>query len=439
MSLKDKTQSLFAEKFGYPATHVIQAPGRVNLIGEHTDYNDGFVLPCAIDYQTVISCAKRDDRKVRVIAADYDNETDEFSLDAPIVTHDSQQWSNYVRGVVKHLQKRNKNFGGADLVISGNVPQGAGLSSSASLEVAVGTVFQQLYHLPLDGAQIALNGQEAENQFVGCNCGIMDQLISALGKKEHALLIDCRSLGTKAVPLPKGAAVVIINSNFKRTLVGSEYNTRRQQCETGARFFQQPALRDVTLNEFNKVAHELDPVVAKRVRHVLTENARTVEAASALAKGDLKRMGELMAESHASMRDDFEITVPQIDTLVDIVKATIGDKGGVRMTGGGFGGCIVALVPEELSLPYRMPWRSSTKQKRVSKKPSMFVKHHKEPDSAKRNTYPCTGWTAVSPVNPAQQRGDGRYGDGLGGNPSFCPRTDAGRQRARDSARLRLA
>ena len=325
MSLKDKTQSLFAEKFGYPATHVIQAPGRVNLIGEHTDYNDGFVLPCAIDYQTVISCAKRDDRQVRVIAADYGNETDAFSLDAPIVTHDSQQWSNYVRGVVKHLQKRNKNFGGADLVISGNVPQGAGLSSSASLEVAVGTVFQQLYHLSLDGAQIALNGQEAENQFVGCNCGIMDQLISALGKKEHALLIDCRSLGTKAVPLPKGAAVVIVNSNFKRTLVGSEYNTRREQCETGARFFQQPALRDV-----------------------MTENARTVEAASALAKGDLKRMGELMAESHASMRDDFEITVPQIDTLVEIVKAVIGDTGGVRMTGGGFGGCIVALVPEEL-------------------------------------------------------------------------------------------
>lgn len=201
---------------------------------------------------------------------------------------------------------------------------------------------------PLDGAQIALNGQEAENQFVGCNCGIMDQLISALGKKDHALLIDCRSLGTKAVSMPKGVAVVIINSNFKRTLVGSEYNTRREQCETGARFFQQPALRDVTLEQFNAVAHELDPVVAKRVRHVLTENARTVEAASALEKGDLKRMGELMAESHASMRDDFEITVPQIDTLVEIVKAAIGDKGGVRMTGGGFGGCVVALIPEDL-------------------------------------------------------------------------------------------
>ncbi|WP_447716932.1 galactokinase [Pluralibacter gergoviae] len=348
MSLKENTQSLFAEKFGYPATHVIQAPGRVNLIGEHTDYNDGFVLPCAIDYQTVISCAPRQDRTVRVIAADYDNQTDEFSLDAPIIAHDTQQWSNYVRGVVKHLMKRSDKFGGVDMVISGNVPQGAGLSSSASLEVAVGTVFQQLYHLPLDGAQIALNGQEAENQFVGCNCGIMDQLISALGKKDSALLIDCRSLGTKAVPMPQGAAVIIINSNFKRTLVGSEYNTRREQCETGARFFQQPALRDVTLDEFNAVASELDPLVAKRVRHVLTENARTVEAADALAKGDLARMGVLMAESHASMRDDFEITVPQIDTLVEIVKDAMGDKGGVRMTGGGFGGCVVALVPDAL-------------------------------------------------------------------------------------------
>jgi len=348
MSLKEKTQSLFAETFGYPATHTIQAPGRVNLIGEHTDYNDGFVLPCAIDYQTVISCAARDDRKVRVIAADYDNQIDEFSLDAPIIAHDSQQWSNYVRGVVKHLQKRNNAFGGADLVISGNVPQGAGLSSSASLEVAVGTVFQQLYHLPLDGAQIALNGQEAENQFVGCNCGIMDQLISALGEKDHAMLLDCRTLGTRPVPMPSDIAVVIINSNFRRSLVGSEYNTRRQQCEAGAQFFGETSLRDVELSQFTAQQDQLDPLVAKRVRHVLTENARTLEAADVLARGDLARMGVLMAESHASMRDDFEITVPPIDQLVEIVKATLGERGGVRMTGGGFGGCIVALMPFDL-------------------------------------------------------------------------------------------
>jgi len=348
MSLKNITQQLFEEKFGYAATHVIQSPGRVNLIGEHTDYNDGFVLPCAINYQTVISCAKRDDNIVRAIAADYDNQEDSFSLDDTIVKHDTQQWSNYVRGVVKHLQLRDNSFGGADLVITGNVPQGAGLSSSASLEVAVGKTFQQLYNLPLDGVQLALNGQEAENQFVGCNCGIMDQLISSLGKKDHALLIDCRSLETRAVSIPEDAAVVIINSNFKRTLVGSEYNTRREQCEAGAHFFGKKALRDVTLDEFNAAINDLDPVVAKRVRHILTENIRTVEAADALARGDFVRMGQLMAESHASMRDDFEITVPQIDTLVEIVKAAIGDKGGVRMTGGGFGGCIVALVPQEL-------------------------------------------------------------------------------------------
>lgn len=348
MSLKSTTQQIFIDTFGYAPTHTIQAPGRVNLIGEHTDYNDGFVLPCAIDYQTVIACAKRDDRQVRVVAVDYDNQQDSFSLDAPIMSVKEPMWANYVRGVVKHLQKRDSSFGGVDMVISGDVPQGAGLSSSASLEVAVGTVFQQLYHLKLDGAAIAVNGQEAENQFVGCNCGIMDQLISALGKKDHAMLLDCRTLGTRPVSMPKDIAVVIINSNFRRNLVGSEYNTRREQCETGARFFAQPALRDVDIEQFKAVEHELDPQVAKRVRHVLTENARTLEAADALSRGDLKRMGELMAESHASMRDDFEITVPPIDTLVEIVKAEIGERGGVRMTGGGFGGCVVALMPFDL-------------------------------------------------------------------------------------------
>lgn len=348
MSLKSITQQVFADTFGYAPSHSIQAPGRVNLIGEHTDYNDGFVLPCAIDYQTVIACARRDDRQVRVVAVDYDNQQDSFSLDAPIEPLSEPMWANYVRGVVKHLQQRDASFGGVDMAISGNVPQGAGLSSSASLEVAVGTVFQQLYQLKLDGAAIAVNGQEAENQFVGCNCGIMDQLISALGQQDHAMLLDCRTLGTRAVSMPEDVAVVIINSNFRRNLVGSEYNTRREQCETGARFFNKKALRDVTLEEFAAAEQQLDPLVAKRVRHVITENARTLEAADALSSGDLQRMGELMAASHASMRDDFEITVPPIDQLVEIVKAEIGPRGGVRMTGGGFGGCIVALMPTEL-------------------------------------------------------------------------------------------
>ncbi|KAF0854619.1 galactokinase [Pantoea dispersa] len=348
MSLKSITQQVFTDTFGYAPSHSIQAPGRVNLIGEHTDYNDGFVLPCAIDYQTVIACARRDDRQVRVVAVDYDNQQDSFSLDAPIEPLSEPMWANYVRGVVKHLQQRDASFGGVDMVISGNVPQGAGLSSSASLEVAVGTVFQQLYQLKLDGAAIAVNGQEAENQFVGCNCGIMDQLISALGQQDHAMLLDCRTLGTRAVSMPEDVAVVIINSNFRRNLVGSEYNTRREQCETGARFFNKKALRDVTLEEFAAAEQQLDPLVAKRVRHVITENARTLEAADALSSGDLQRMGELMAASHASMRDDFEITVAPIDQLVEIVKAEIGPRGGVRMTGGGFGGCIVALMPTDL-------------------------------------------------------------------------------------------
>lgn len=348
MKLKTKTLEIFADKFGYPATITIKAPGRVNLIGEHTDYNDGFVLPCAIDYETVIACAQRNDRTIRVIAADYDNDEDSFSLDEPILHSDAHPWANYVRGVVKHLMLRNKDFSGADMVISGNVPQGAGLSSSASLEVAVGQALKSLYDLPLDGVALALNGQEAENQFVGCNCGIMDQLISALGKENHSLLIDCRSLDTRAVSMPTNAAVVIINSNVKRGLVDSEYNARREQCEVAARFFGVKALRDVDPALFFSIQDELDPVVARRARHVITENDRTLAAADALASGDLKRMGELMAESHASMRDDFEITVPQIDKLVEIVKEVIGDKGGVRMTGGGFGGCIVALVPEDM-------------------------------------------------------------------------------------------
>ncbi|WP_414502176.1 galactokinase [Zymobacter sp. IVIA_5232.4 C2] len=347
MVMKEEAQQVFEEQFGYSPALTVRAPGRVNLIGEHTDYNDGFVLPCTINYFTVICGSARDDRIVRVIAADCDEQLDEFSLD-DIQHHDTRSWPNYVRGVIRHLQLHGHAFNGADLVIKGNVPQGAGVSSSASVEVAVGTFFKALYDLPLDGKQIALLSQEAENRFVGCNCGIMDQLISALGEEGHALLIDCRTLNTQPVHLPEGTAVIIINSNFKRTLVGSEYNTRRQQCEAGARFFNKPMLRDVTLDEFEARQQELDPEVAKRVRHILTENARTLEAADVLARGDLERLGELMAQSHASMRDDFEITVPQIDTLVEIVKGVIGSRGGVRMTGGGFGGCIVALVPEAL-------------------------------------------------------------------------------------------
>ena len=337
----------FATAFGGPASCLVQAPGRVNLIGEHTDYNDGFVLPCAIDYQTVIACRPRDDRRVRVVAVNYANAGDEFDLDEPILPRADAPWSNYVRGVAKMLLERGLPLAGAELAIAGNVPQGAGLSSSASLEVAVGQAFKSLLGLAeLTPTDLALIGQRAENQFVGCNCGIMDQLISARGAAGHALLIDCRSLDAAPVPMPADLAVMIVHSRVKRGLVDSEYNTRRQQCEAAARHYGVPALRDLDQATLEAGAAGLDPVVLRRARHVVSENRRTVEAAAALAARDMRRMGELMAASHASMRDDFEITVPAIDHLVAIAQQAIGTEGGARMTGGGFGGCIVAVMPE---------------------------------------------------------------------------------------------
>lgn len=347
-NLIKNVKDAFNSVLSYAPTHIVQAPGRVNLIGEHTDYNDGFVLPCAINYQTVVAAAKRDDNIVRVVSVDYGNETDEFDITQEITFQENKMWSNYIRGVVKCLIGRGFEFKGADISVSGNVPQGAGLSSSAALEVVIGQTFKELYNLNISQAEIALNGQQAENEFVGCNCGIMDQMVSAEGNENHAMLLDCRSLETTAVSMPENMSVVIINSNKKRGLVDSEYNTRREQCEEAARIFGVKALRDVSIEEFNAKAHELDEMVAKRARHVITENDRTEEAAKVLASGDMKRMAVLMAESHASMRDDFEITVNEVDTLVDIVKNVIGTEGGVRMTGGGFGGCIVALVPPVL-------------------------------------------------------------------------------------------
>ena len=345
--LIEKVSQTFNQAFGYQQEFIIQAPGRVNLIGEHTDYNDGFVLPCAINYQTMVAASARKDNIVRVVSVDYDNQVDQFDLTEEIEFVQDRMWANYIRGVVKCLLARGYKLGGADITVSGNVPQGAGLSSSAALEVVIGQTFKTLYNLTISQQEIALNGQQAENEFVGCNCGIMDQLISACGEENHALLLDCRTLETQSVSMPEEMVVMIINSNKKRGLVDSEYNTRREQCEEAARVFAVKALRDVTIEQFEQRINDLDEAVAKRARHVITENTRTEQAAIALKAGDLTLMGQLMAESHASMRDDFEITVPEIDTLVEIVKEQIGSNGGVRMTGGGFGGCIVAVMPPE--------------------------------------------------------------------------------------------
>ena len=343
----EKVRSRFIKHFDGKTGNIYMSPGRINLIGEHTDYNDGFVLPCAIDYETCVAIGRRSDNLVHVIAADYGNQRDLFSLDKPITHHTDQRWSDYIRGVVKHLQARGHALRGLNLVVSGNVPQGTGLSSSASLEVAIGQAFKEAQGLAISQAEIALNGQQAENQFVGCNCGIMDQMISASGERDHALLLDCRTLETRLIPMPEDLAVLIVNSNVRRGLVDSEYNTRRQQCETAARHYGVKALRDLDLAALEAGKAGLDEACYRRARHVVGENARTLAAADALASGDLVRLGELMGQSHAAMRDDFEITVPPIDGLVEIIKAQIGSEGGVRMTGGGFGGCVVALLRPE--------------------------------------------------------------------------------------------
>lgn len=334
---------LFRAQFGDAPDLVARAPGRVNLIGEHTDYNDGFVLPCAISRQTMVAARRRHDRQVRIIAGDLGGATTEFSLAAPITPDHAAPWSNYVRGVADGLLAAGLDLPGADLAIMGDMPQGAGLSSSAALENAAGLALAALAGKPdFDRSQLALIGQRAEHRFAGCQCGIMDQLASARAVAGSALLIDCRSLDCTPVPLPSDLAVMIVHSGIERGLVDGEYNLRRQQCEAAARHFGVRALRD--LAELPDRG-SLDPVAYARARHVVGENARTLAAAEALRAGDLARLGELMAQSHAAMRDDFAITLPAIDALVALLQDAIGAEGGARMTGGGFGGAVVALLP----------------------------------------------------------------------------------------------
>jgi galactokinase len=346
-SLNERVLDSFTTAFGAAPALQVRAPGRVNLIGEHTDYNGGFVLPCAIDYETRVAASPLPGRLLHVVAADFGQARDTIDLGAPPAPRPDAPWANYVRGVVALLQASGLALGGAQLAIAGNVPQGAGLSSSAALEVAVAHALQQLNGLELDRTALARLAQRAENEFVGCQCGIMDQLISARGQAGHALLIDCRSLQVQPVPLPRGVAVVILHSRVARGLVDSAYNERRRQCEAAARHARVAALRDLDAATLQARAAGLDPLVLRRARHVVTENQRTLEAAAALSRGDLAAVGRLMAQSHASMRDDFAITVPAIDHLVAVAQAAIGEQGGARMTGGGFGGCVVALLPHE--------------------------------------------------------------------------------------------
>ena len=339
MSPRDRAIAAYRDAFGADPARLAYAPGRVNLIGEHTDYNDGFVFPCAIDCGTAVAVGPPAGGMIDVVSADY-READHFDPRAPFEA--APGWRTHVRAVAAVFRARGIAVDGMRIAIAGDVPQGAGLSSSASLGVALGAALDT--GGTLSPTDLALIAQAAENDFVGCACGIMDQLIAARGESGAALLIDCRSLEATAVPLADDMAVLIVHSGITRGLVDSAYNERRAACEAVAAHFGLTALRD--LSEAALIASEaaLDSVAFRRARHVVTENARTLAMPAALAARDWTQIGALMAASHASMRDDFDITLPEIDHLVAALADATDGLGGARMTGGGFGGCVVALT-----------------------------------------------------------------------------------------------
>ncbi len=343
MSLETEITQTFQIRFGAPPAFIVRAPGRVNLIGEHTDYNDGFVLPLAIDRATWIALRPRPDRRVIVYALDF-AESDTFDLDD--LTQKPGSWADYVRGVAWALQQHGYATAGWEGVLAGDVPVGAGLSSSAALELAVARAFGAVADWTWDAPRMALLGQFAENNWVGMNCGIMDQMISAAGVADHALLIDCRSLDNTPIPLPSGAAVVVLDTATRRGLVDSAYNERRTQCEVAARHFGVKALRDVSAAQLEAARPDLDALTYRRARHVITENDRVLQACDAMRAGDPQALGRLLNASHISLRDDFQVSSRELDTIVEIAAQHPACLG-ARMTGAGFGGCAVALVQAE--------------------------------------------------------------------------------------------
>ena len=337
----------FAYRFGRAPT-VSRAPGRVNLIGEHTDYNDGFVMPAALEFATLTAASRRPDRRLQIYSMIMD-ETREFDLDSP-PAGPSGDWSDYVLGVALMLEGSGRTLSGADLIIWSDVPIGAGLSSSAALEVSCAHALLTESGLPFDPIEIAQLCQRAENDFVGMRCGVMDQYISCCGVAGHALLIDCRSLESRHVAIAPNLRLLIANSRVRHQHAGGEYNLRREACEEGVRLLSRylgpiRALRDVTPKQLESKRRKLPELIYRRCRHIVTENARVLEAERALETGDFVACGRAMNASHLSMRDDFEITCPEVDMLAGLAQNVKGVYGS-RMTGGGFGGCTISLIEE---------------------------------------------------------------------------------------------
>ena len=345
-----QARDAFESVFEGQADVIVQAPGRVNLIGEHTDYNEGFVFPAAIDRWVVVAVRSRVDSRVRIYSAMHD-EVAEFQVDDVLEAQGS--WGDYPKGVVREFQKLGHSLCGFDAAIVGNVPMGAGLSSSAAVEMAVGKGMVVLNRIEISGPDLALLGQRAENHFVGVNCGIMDQFISANGRAGHALFLDCRDLSFELVPLfGDDVQIVICNSGVTRGLTDSAYNDRRSACESGVSLLAQAmgtdirALRDVSMEILDVYGGALSETVLKRCRHVITENERTQRAVALLKDGDLSGFGQLMIASHESLRGDYEVSGKELDLLVEIALNVPGVLG-ARMTGAGFGGCTVNIVERD--------------------------------------------------------------------------------------------
>ena len=353
---------------------IFRAPGRVNLIGEHTDYNDGFVMPAALDFSTWVKISPLDEHKLQIFSENFDEEIEVELDDQNLVARD--HWSDYPVGVAVVLERAGHRLRGARLQIRGEVPIGSGLSSSAAIEVATVCALVANSDLKIDSRELALLCQRAENEFVGARVGIMDQFISLFGQASKALLLDCRSLEFRLLPLPANIRLVISNTMVKHALASSAYNERRAQCEAGVAYMAKflpnvTALRDVTIKQLEEHASGLDEVVYRRCRHVITENTRVLSAGDALERGDLDCFGELMGESHRSLRDDYEVSSEELDLMVEIAHKIEGVYG-ARMTGGGFGGCTVNLVADSHVNEFRE--RVSREYERATKlRPEIYV------------------------------------------------------------------
>ena len=373
--LAAETAQKFERRFGRAPRWIAAAPGRVNLIGEHTDYNDGFVFPMALERYTVIAADRPASGNGRLIHWNCTRKNETAVIDLNAVAKGEPKWANYVKGVIAGFQTRGMDPGPFEAIMASTVPLGGGVSSSAALEVSTATLLEAITGQTLDPVEKALLCQKAEHDFAGMPCGIMDQFISALGQKDHLLLLDCRTRQPQQVPMSDPAVqVLVINTNVKHELVGGEYAQRRQQCEEAARILGVKVLRDTDSQSLEQKKSKMEPLAYRRAKHVVSENERTLHAAQGVRAGNWPTVGQFMYASHFSLKDDFEVSCAELDTVVDIA-GDLGLDGGVygcRMTGGGFGGCCVALVKteavervaEHIALAY---------ENRTQIKPTLFV------------------------------------------------------------------